>query len=630
MSRTGLAYKCGVEAYRLSQEPYKKECVAYVKYLRRITKKQLSIQECAHIVYQQLKIYKKIYVRPLAKQILKCEREHQGEEAKQRMIRNYFANPILSFDVVNQRRIEEDLPGFTAFTDDLTTLYSKTPEFEEWFSEWNATHPASDSDDDYENEENTSTASSGNIPAGRFNQGLTEAELRQRQRAQAEAERVPVDDPNKPPNAFICPFTTDIMENPIVLSDGVSYDASMLDSLFAQPRPANPITGEALNSEIQIPNKLLKHIIDTWIQTKQIDPKLLRFKAPMIDENGRTIDAREIPIDFSIMVPNLNIKLLINENINPRGAVQEIKDAFRQWSSTLGASASKLLFDTTDQYIDLLVSSGLTIMDVQRIIESFQHHLTNRFFELRNSADDTIISKAWDDVRDEMILSGQQMKVFKYTTIKRFEDMYGIEGENILNFLQGQLFRDYFVEDPKRLLTILQTSVDYFDELLQANTNEISDEVLNTLNEMFEQKMLEIYTETATPEEQQHKIPQRLIDRTREYIKLSERYGIPCEREALLFVEIKTATDGITPRALVESYRFPLEREYEIPFEVIFVGIENARRHARSDIDTYIKSHITNLHVWLGLANKRIGFRKGNYQVPLEVWGLAQPLPLGV
>jgi hypothetical protein len=67
-----------------------------------------------------------------------------------------------------------------------------------------------------------------------------------------------------------------------------------------------------------------------------------------------------------------NIKVLINENINPQGAVQEIEDNFRLWSRTLSAGVSELLFETTDQNMDLFFESGLTIDEMQKIIESVQ------------------------------------------------------------------------------------------------------------------------------------------------------------------------------------------------------------------------------------------------------------------
>jgi hypothetical protein len=80
----------------------------------------------------------------------------------------------------------------------------------------------------------------------------------------------------QPPNAFICPLTLDLVENPMMVSNGRSYEASSLDQLFNQPYPMDAIKREPLDPNIRIPNLLLKRLIDTYNRTKAVDAGLLR------------------------------------------------------------------------------------------------------------------------------------------------------------------------------------------------------------------------------------------------------------------------------------------------------------------------------------------------------------------
>jgi hypothetical protein len=60
------------------------------------------------------------------------------------------------------------------------------------------------------------------------------------------------------PKEFICPITQDIMSNPIVASDGHSYEHSAFRKYISKGNNKSPMTREKLRSGIMIPNVNLK------------------------------------------------------------------------------------------------------------------------------------------------------------------------------------------------------------------------------------------------------------------------------------------------------------------------------------------------------------------------------------
>ena len=66
--------------------------------------------------------------------------------------------------------------------------------------------------------------------------------------------------------AFVCPLTCDIMDDPVVLSDGISYERRAAVEWCASCRHS-PVTGEVLDSTIMVPNTVLRAAIAHWRQT---------------------------------------------------------------------------------------------------------------------------------------------------------------------------------------------------------------------------------------------------------------------------------------------------------------------------------------------------------------------------
>ena len=60
-----------------------------------------------------------------------------------------------------------------------------------------------------------------------------------------------------PPDAFCCPVTMELMRDPVVASDGFTYERDTLTKLLTTTR-CSPLTRETLNRQIMIPNINLK------------------------------------------------------------------------------------------------------------------------------------------------------------------------------------------------------------------------------------------------------------------------------------------------------------------------------------------------------------------------------------
>ena len=66
----------------------------------------------------------------------------------------------------------------------------------------------------------------------------------------------------EPPEYFICPISTDVMEEPVIAMDGHTYDRTSIE-LWFQNHNSSPMTREIINSTL-IPNFNLKSQISEW------------------------------------------------------------------------------------------------------------------------------------------------------------------------------------------------------------------------------------------------------------------------------------------------------------------------------------------------------------------------------
>lgn len=65
---------------------------------------------------------------------------------------------------------------------------------------------------------------------------------------------------------FICPITKLIFVNPVILSDGYTYEWEYALKLLAKQNPISPFTNEPLDKNIILPNRALKDAINIFLK----------------------------------------------------------------------------------------------------------------------------------------------------------------------------------------------------------------------------------------------------------------------------------------------------------------------------------------------------------------------------
>eukprot|EP01117_Protostelium_nocturnum_P019628 TRINITY_DN855_c0_g1_i3.p1 TRINITY_DN855_c0_g1~~TRINITY_DN855_c0_g1_i3.p1 ORF type:complete len:301 (-),score=102.45 TRINITY_DN855_c0_g1_i3:59-937(-) len=71
------------------------------------------------------------------------------------------------------------------------------------------------------------------------------------------------------PNAFLCPVTQEIMNNPVIASDGHTYEKAAIEEWFGRRKKTSPLTGAVLRSFKLVPNHSMKSLIQEFIQNNQ-------------------------------------------------------------------------------------------------------------------------------------------------------------------------------------------------------------------------------------------------------------------------------------------------------------------------------------------------------------------------
>lgn len=113
-----------------------------------------------------------------------------------------------------------------------------------------------------------------------------------------------------PPSQFVCPISMELMNDPVVVSTGHSYDRASISRWFASGNRRCPIRGEELPSLTLIPNYALRSLIHEWAHEHGIE---LRQPAPVHREHCITDEGlRASP---SVPAHNLesNVQLAHNE-----------------------------------------------------------------------------------------------------------------------------------------------------------------------------------------------------------------------------------------------------------------------------------------------------------------------------
>jgi TPR repeat protein len=72
------------------------------------------------------------------------------------------------------------------------------------------------------------------------------------------------------PDAYECPITTELMQDPVVVADGRSYERTAIEEWFRKGHSTSPMTNEKLPHRTLIPNINLRNLIQDFIAKRPI------------------------------------------------------------------------------------------------------------------------------------------------------------------------------------------------------------------------------------------------------------------------------------------------------------------------------------------------------------------------
>ncbi|CAL5055267.1 unnamed protein product [Urochloa decumbens] len=106
----------------------------------------------------------------------------------------------------------------------------------------------------------------------------------------------------EPPQLFLCPISMELMEDPVTVSTGVTYDRRSIQQwVFGYGRPTCPATMQPLANLDLTPNHTLKRVIASWLSpstSASSSPSTSSLSSPAHDELAT-------PVPLSRMLENL-------------------------------------------------------------------------------------------------------------------------------------------------------------------------------------------------------------------------------------------------------------------------------------------------------------------------------------
>lgn len=99
-----------------------------------------------------------------------------------------------------------------------------------------------------------------------------EKEQKEIEKFYQEQKNTTTDEPQSTLDSFICPITQEIMTDPVITPDGISYEKEAIKN-WLQKNKYDPITKNPLNNDSLIQNYALKNAIDDYqnqIQSSKI------------------------------------------------------------------------------------------------------------------------------------------------------------------------------------------------------------------------------------------------------------------------------------------------------------------------------------------------------------------------
>ncbi|OCT63506.1 hypothetical protein XELAEV_18044607mg [Xenopus laevis] len=68
------------------------------------------------------------------------------------------------------------------------------------------------------------------------------------------------------PNEFLCPITWELMTDPVIASDGYSYERKAIEDWISRKKRTSPMTNLPLENLLLTPNRTLKMALNRWLE----------------------------------------------------------------------------------------------------------------------------------------------------------------------------------------------------------------------------------------------------------------------------------------------------------------------------------------------------------------------------
>ena len=114
------------------------------------------------------------------------------------------------------------------------------------------------------------------------------------------------------PKEFLCPITLSIMRDPVIMSDGQTYERSAIEKAL-QASPLSPITKQPIKMEDATPNYALKSLIENYLKIGKI-PKMTQISAEISKDSQAQIKSFKAEV---IDNPKNAKEVFVNVTIDP-------------------------------------------------------------------------------------------------------------------------------------------------------------------------------------------------------------------------------------------------------------------------------------------------------------------------
>ena len=116
------------------------------------------------------------------------------------------------------------------------------------------------------------------------------------------------------PKEFLCPITLAIMKDPVIMSDGQTYERKAIEQALKES-PLSPITKKPLSMKDALPNYALKSMISKYLDNGENPLNTIKIEQPQTVEKDiktkiKTFKAEVIkdPNDKKIVFVNVSVE----------------------------------------------------------------------------------------------------------------------------------------------------------------------------------------------------------------------------------------------------------------------------------------------------------------------------------